>query len=63
MRNFTITIYHNNGKKKTVSDALFYKYESHFIKIGLKNHTTLIFPYGNVNYIEIVDNKEEENND
>ena len=63
MRNFTITIYYANGKKKTVESAAFYKYTDSFLKIGLRDHKTLLFPYGNVNYIEITDNKEEESND
>lgn len=63
MRNFTITIYYANGKKKTVEDAAFYKYTDSFLKIGLRDHKTLLFPYGNVNYIEITGNKEEESND
>ena len=63
MRNLTITIYYANGKKKTVEGAAFYKYTDSFLKIGLRDHKTLLFPYGNVNYIEITDNKEEESND
>lgn len=63
MRNFTITIYYANGKKKTVEDAAFYKYTDSFLKIGMRDHKTLLFPYGNVNYIEITGNKEEESND
>ena len=63
MRNFTITIYYANGKKKTVEGVAFYKYTDSFLKIGMRDHKTLLFPYGNVNYIEITDNKEEETND
>lgn len=63
MRNFTITIYYNNGKKKTIEGAVFYKYTDSFLKISMKDHKSLLFPYGNVNYIEIVDNKEDETND
>lgn len=63
MRNFTITIYYNNGKKKTIEDAAYYKYTDSFLKIGMKDRKSLLFPYVNVNYIEIVDNKENEPND
>lgn len=48
-----VTIYFTDGKKKTIEHVIFYKYGEGSIKLNLPDHTSIIFPFVNVKFIEI----------
>lgn len=50
---YNFTIYFINGKKKTVNGVDYFKVELNYVKLNLKNHKSLIFPFSNVSHVEI----------